>query len=75
MLCNLHIQVISKCRDEELEHRDVGLDQNAKLVCSYTPLLIITLLIIILCQAPGYEAMSEVIKAGCRAAIWMSERF
>ncbi len=24
--------------------------------------------------APGYEALSAVIKAGCTAAIWISER-
>lgn len=49
------LQGISECRDEELEHKHIGLDHSAQL-------------------AAGYEAMSEVIKAGCRAAIWMSER-
>ena len=25
-------------------------------------------------QAPAYEGLSQVIKTGCRAAIWLSER-
>lgn len=46
---------ISQFRDEELEHRDIGLAHGAE-------------------QAPGYRLLRAVIKAGCRAAIALSER-
>jgi ubiquinone biosynthesis monooxygenase Coq7 len=49
------IQTISKFRDEELEHLDIGLKHDAE-------------------QALAYTAFSEVIKFGCRGAIWLSER-
>ena len=45
---------IERFRLEELEHRDIGLANEAEL-------------------APAYRAMSRVIKAGCRAAIAVSE--
>ena len=48
-------QAVEKFREEELEHRDIGLRQGAE-------------------DAPGYRLMSRVIKAGCRAAIAISER-
>ena len=47
-------QTIETFRAEELEHRDIGLANEAEL-------------------APGYRAMSAVIKAGCKAAIAVSE--
>jgi ubiquinone biosynthesis monooxygenase Coq7 len=46
---------VEQFRAEELEHRDIGLEQGAE-------------------QAPGYRLLSRVIKAGCRAAIAISER-
>lgn len=46
---------ISEFRDEELEHRQTGLEQGAE-------------------QAPGYEPITAVVKAGSRLAIWLSER-
>jgi ubiquinone biosynthesis monooxygenase Coq7 len=46
---------IERFRAEELEHRDIGLENEAEL-------------------APGYRLMSAVIKAGCKAAIHISER-
>jgi ubiquinone biosynthesis monooxygenase Coq7 len=46
---------IEKFRQEELEHRDIGLANEAEL-------------------APAYRALSAVIKRGCKAAIWASER-
>jgi ubiquinone biosynthesis monooxygenase Coq7 len=48
-------QTVEKFRAEELEHREIGLQQGAA-------------------QAPGYRLLSRVIKAGCRAAIAISER-
>lgn len=47
---------IETFREEEREHRDIGLQHEAEL-------------------APGYALLSTVIKAGSRAAIWLSERF
>jgi len=47
---------IAKFREEELEHRDIGLEREAEL-------------------APGYGALSHVIKRGSKLAIWLSERF
>ncbi|HLS69665.1 MAG TPA: demethoxyubiquinone hydroxylase family protein [Kiloniellales bacterium] len=46
---------IERFREEELEHRDIGLEHEAE-------------------QAPAYELLSGVIKAGSRAAIWLSKR-
>jgi len=49
------IETITKFRDEEQEHHDIGLDEDAE-------------------QAPAYEALTAVIKVGCKGAIWLSER-
>lgn len=46
---------INRFRNEELEHRDIALANEAEL-------------------APGYRLLTAVIKAGCRAAIRISER-
>ena len=46
---------IEKFRADELEHRDIGLANEAE-------------------QAPAYLLLSRVIKAGCKAAIAVSER-
>lgn len=46
---------IEAFRQEELEHRDIGLAHEAEL-------------------APAYKLLSAVIKAGCKAAIRVSER-
>lgn len=46
---------IEKFRQEELEHRDIGLEHNAE-------------------NAPGYEALKQLIKLGSRAAIALSKR-
>jgi 3-demethoxyubiquinol 3-hydroxylase len=47
---------IEKFRQEELEHRDIGLAHEAEL-------------------ATAYPLLSAAVKAGSRAAIWLSERF
>ena len=49
------VETITRFRDEEQEHHDIGLDNEAE-------------------QAPMYEAMTSVIKLGCKTAIWLSER-
>lgn len=49
------LKTITKFRDEEQEHHDIGLANDAEL-------------------APFYKAMSNVIKTGCKTAIWLSER-
>jgi ubiquinone biosynthesis monooxygenase Coq7 len=49
------IEIITKFRDEEQEHHDIGLEEDAE-------------------QAPAYEALTAVIKVGCKGAIWLSER-
>ncbi|XP_058819200.1 5-demethoxyubiquinone hydroxylase, mitochondrial [Topomyia yanbarensis] len=49
------LAVITKCRDEEQEHHDTGMDEGAE-------------------QAPLYQALTNVIKFGCRAAIKIAER-
>ena len=46
---------IERFRQEELEHRDIGLEHEAEL-------------------APAYRLMSAAIKAGCKVAIFASER-
>lgn len=46
---------IARFRAEELEHRDIGLANEAE-------------------RAPGYRLLSVAIKAGCKAAIRISER-
>lgn len=49
------LEVITRCRDEEQEHHDTGMDEGAE-------------------QAPFYQALTGVIKFGCRAAIKIAER-
>jgi len=49
------METITKFRDEEQEHHDIGLEHDAEL-------------------APAYQALSGIIKAGCKSAIWLSER-
>jgi ubiquinone biosynthesis monooxygenase Coq7 len=46
---------IRRIRDEELEHLDHAVENDAK-------------------QANPYELLTGVIRAGCRGAIWVSER-
>lgn len=46
---------IEAFRADELEHRDIGLENEAE-------------------QAPGYRILTAAVKAGSRAAIWLSER-
>jgi ubiquinone biosynthesis monooxygenase Coq7 len=46
---------IERFRQEELEHRDIGLENEAEM-------------------APAYRLLTAVIKAGCKAAIKVSER-
>jgi ubiquinone biosynthesis monooxygenase Coq7 len=48
-------ETIAKFRAEELEHRDIGLANEAE-------------------KAIGYRLLTRVIKAGCKAAIAVSER-
>lgn len=48
-------ETIAEFRAEELEHRDIGLANEAELT-------------------PGYKILTSVIKAGCRAAIRISEK-
>ena len=49
------LETIRRCRDEELEHLEIGQNSGAE-------------------QAPFYRTLTEVIKQGCRAAVWLSER-
>jgi 3-demethoxyubiquinol 3-hydroxylase len=48
-------ETIERFRQEEVEHRDIGLAHGAE-------------------QAPAYRLLTRVIKAGCKAAIAVSER-
>jgi ubiquinone biosynthesis monooxygenase Coq7 len=48
-------ETISRFRAEELEHRDIGLENEAE-------------------KTPGYRLLTAAIKAGCKAAIHISER-
>ncbi len=48
-------ETIETFRLEEVEHRDIGLENGAE-------------------QAPAYRLLTQVIKAGCRVAIAVSER-
>jgi ubiquinone biosynthesis monooxygenase Coq7 len=49
------IDTIKKIRDEELEHLDHALENDAK-------------------EAQPYELLTNVIRSGCKGAIWVSER-
>ena len=48
-------KTISKFRDDEMEHHDTGLANDAEL-------------------APAYQALSNTIKTGSKAAVWVAER-
>uniref|UniRef100_A0A1B0DJI3 Uncharacterized protein n=2 Tax=Phlebotomus papatasi TaxID=29031 RepID=A0A1B0DJI3_PHLPP len=49
------LATITKFRDEEQEHHDIGIDCGAE-------------------QAPFYQAITEVIKVGCKTAIAISKK-
>eukprot|EP01135_Chromosphaera_perkinsii_P011906 Nk52_evm23s2531 gene=Nk52_evmTU23s2531 len=49
------LKTIAQFRDEELEHRETGVEYDGE-------------------QAPLYQALSNTIMTGCRAAIWLAER-
>ena len=49
------LNIITKCRDDEQEHHDTGLEQEAE-------------------KAIGYTTLSNAIKLGCKAAIWITEK-
>jgi len=49
------IETLTKIRDDEQEHHDTGLEEEAEKWALYSP-------------------TTTVVKAGCKAAIWMSER-
>jgi 3-demethoxyubiquinol 3-hydroxylase len=49
------LSTLRRIRDEELEHLDVAVENDAKL-------------------AKPYDLLTNVIRGGCRAAIWISER-
>ena len=49
------IATVRKIRDEELEHLDHAVENDAK-------------------QAKPYELLTGVIRAGCKGAIWITER-
>lgn len=49
------VGTLKRIRDEELEHLDTAVEQDAK-------------------EAGGYRVLNKVIRAGCRGAIWISEK-
>lgn len=49
------LSTIRRIRDEELEHLDHAVENDAK-------------------EANPYELLTSVIRAGCRGAIWVSEK-
>ncbi|KAI9861572.1 MAG: hypothetical protein M1813_005182 [Trichoglossum hirsutum] len=49
------VDTVRRIRDEELEHLDHAVENDAK-------------------KADGHEILTSVIRGGCRAAIWISER-
>lgn len=49
------LETITKFRDEEQEHHDLGIEYGAR-------------------EAPFYEALTGIIKAGCKVAIKISEK-
>ena len=49
------LETLKRIRDEELEHLDHAVENDAK-------------------EARPYEALTNVIRLGCRGAIWVSER-
>jgi len=49
------LDIITKCRDDEQEHHDTGLEQEAE-------------------KAIGYPFLTNAIKLGCKAAIWVTEK-
>jgi len=49
------IETLTRIRDEEQEHHDTGLEEEAE-------------------KWPLYGPTTAVVKAGCKAAIWLSER-
>lgn len=49
------VETMKRVRDEELEHLDTAVGEDAK-------------------KAEGYELLNQVVRGGCKGAIWISER-
>ena len=49
------LETIRAFRDEEMEHHDIAIANQAE-------------------EVPMYQAFSQVVKLGCKGAIWISER-
>jgi len=49
------VETLRRIRDEELEHLDIAVENDAK-------------------EARPYELLTDVIRRGCRAAIWVTEK-
>jgi 3-demethoxyubiquinol 3-hydroxylase len=49
------LKIIKQFRDEEMEHHDIGLENDAE-------------------KSSIYKPLTETIKAGCKAAVWVAER-
>lgn len=76
-LCCCTVQVIRKFRDDELEHLDIGLKNDAEKVHEREKKKLKPLAAAadsFLAQAPLYGLMSKTIELGSKAAIWLSTR-
>ncbi len=49
------LEIIKKFRDDELEHHNTGIENDAE-------------------KAYMYKPLTEIIKIGCKTAVWVAER-
>uniref|UniRef100_A0A915JW44 5-demethoxyubiquinone hydroxylase, mitochondrial n=1 Tax=Romanomermis culicivorax TaxID=13658 RepID=A0A915JW44_ROMCU len=71
------LEVVKKFRDDEIEHHDTGLENDALKVIHIVDSVFLRLLKLSCCsslQAPFYSILKQSIQFGCRGAIWLSER-
>lgn len=75
--------IIKEFRDDELGHLNIGLEHDAEQVLvKYFPSTYMctsfphsSFLTTTWSQAPMYEGLRSVVETGCRAAIWVAQRF
>jgi ubiquinone biosynthesis monooxygenase Coq7 len=67
-----YLKTIKKFRDDETEHHDTGLANNAEQVKDN--FLFFCSIICFLFKAPFYRNLTSVIKMGCRMGIYIAER-
>lgn len=73
------LEIIQKFRDDEMDHHDTGLKMGAEQVWIFSlkkeiKWIFKTNYFKNKQKAPFYKALTQIIKAGCKGAVWVAEK-